>query len=160
RVPEEDPLRVAPVSRVGSSWIGRIGEDVLAADRIVAAEQYVAAPLADEHAFDRAALIAGLRVDRTPALRRPAHDLDRAPMGIVDELAITLQRIGSGIDDAHGNAPQACGQRRIEIVERAGRTRLRGVVAHGVYLAQSATRCAVIDSLVVPPWLVRRLSSR
>src|SRR5437867_11523156 len=88
RVPEEDPLRVAPVSRVGSGWIGRIGQDVLAADRIVAAEQYVAAPPADEHAFDRAALIAGLRVDRTPALRRPAHDLDRAPMGIVDELAI------------------------------------------------------------------------
>src|SRR6266481_4294737 len=29
RVPEEDPLRVAPVSRVGSARIGRIRQDVL-----------------------------------------------------------------------------------------------------------------------------------
>ena len=162
RVPEENAPGIAAMSPIGARRLGRVGEDVLAADGVVAAKQDIALPLADEHTFGGAALIAGVRIDRAPALRGPAHDLDRAPMGIVDKLAITLQRVGSSIDDVHGNVPQARGQRRIEIIEHAGRARFRdSVVAHGsVYLAQSATRCAVIDSFVVPPWLVRRLSSR
>ena len=128
RVPEEDSLRVAPVSHVGSGRLGRVRQDVLAADRVVAAEQYITAPFADEHAFDRAALVSSIRVDRPPALRRPAHDLDRAPVRIVDELAITLQRVGSGIDDVHGDAPQARGERRVEIVEGVWRYCFRGSV--------------------------------
>ena len=87
-----------------------------------------AAPFADKHAFDRAALVAGIHVDRAPALCRPAHDLDRARVGIIDELAIALQRVGSGIDDVHCDAPQARGQRRVEIVEGVRRGRFRGSV--------------------------------
>src|SRR6185503_7178443 len=68
----------------------RIGQDVVSVDGLVAAVQDVATPLAHEHAFGRAALIAGACVDRTSAERRPANDLDAMAAGVVDEMAVAL----------------------------------------------------------------------
>src|SRR3984893_9395473 len=52
-------------------------EQVAVADCIVARVQSLALPAELEQAFDHAALVAAVRIDRAPSLGRPADDLDR-----------------------------------------------------------------------------------
>ena len=81
----------------------------MAVDRFVAAVEDVAAPFAHEHALGGAALVAGVLVDRPPSARGPAHDLDLAWRGIVDEPAVALQRGVGRVDDRHAHAAQSVG---------------------------------------------------
>jgi hypothetical protein len=107
---------------VGARRLGRlrIGQDVVAADRLVAAVEDVALPLADEHALGGAALVAGVGVDRAGAARRPAHDLDPAFGRVVHQPAVAGERLGGGGDERHGHRPEAGGQVGMEVVDRSG----------------------------------------
>src|SRR5262245_64359501 len=62
----------------------RVGQDVVAVDGLVAAVQDVATPLAHEHAFGRAALIARSWVERANAERRNGKDFDASDAWVVD----------------------------------------------------------------------------
>jgi hypothetical protein len=80
---------------------GRVGEDVVAVDRFVASVEDVAAPFADEDAFGRSALIAGVGIDRSAPACGPAHDLDRAVARVVDEAPVADERPLGRVDDRH-----------------------------------------------------------
>ena len=105
---------------VGAGALGRlgVGEEVVAADRLVAAVEDVAAPFAREHAFGRSALVAGIGVDRPGALGRPANDLDAAGLRIVDQTAVAPERFVARVAHRHDDARQAGRQIRMEIVDR------------------------------------------
>src|SRR6516162_8699716 len=71
-------------------------EEIAVADRIVAGVESLALPPELEQAGGHAALIAGIEVDRPPALGRPAHDLDGKAFRLLDEAAIALEIILGG----------------------------------------------------------------
>ena len=106
RVPEEDAARIAAMRCVGGGRLVAVRQDVMPADRIVAAIEDVALPFADERALRRAGLIAGIGVDRARALRRPADDLDRARRRIVDAPAVSFERRWRRVDDRHRDPAQ------------------------------------------------------
>ena len=74
-------------------------DQIAVVDRLVLAVEHVALPIEGELALGRTAFIAGIGVDRPPALCRPAHDLDLRGGEIVDQHAVALQRLGRGLDD-------------------------------------------------------------
>src|SRR6266404_602769 len=92
-------------------------DDVMAAHRLVAAEQLVAAPFAGEDAFGRARLVAGAGVELPPAAGRPGHDLDAVRVRIVHDLAIAFQRLPGGANDRRFDEAQAGGHGRVEVIE-------------------------------------------
>ncbi len=126
-----------------------VAEDVVAADGFVAAVEDVALPFAHEHALGRAALVAGVGVDRTAAACRPANDLDPARRGIVDQAPIAEQALGRGVDDRHSHALQARGQLGVKVVDR--RRRAPAIAHHdptprAIRLAHSAIASSRISS--------------
>src|SRR5579862_8822663 len=80
---------------------GAPGKEIAVAHRVVAGVEGVAAPPELEDALGHAALVAGIGVDRPPALRRPADDLDRVTLGLLDEAAVALESRRAG-DDQFG----------------------------------------------------------
>ena len=119
-VPQQHPLGRAAVRLVGARRLIRVREDVMAVDRLVAAVEDVAAPLADEHALRRAAFVARILVHGAPALRGPADDLDPVLVRIVDELSVPGQRCVRRRHDRHAYATQPGGQRGIQVVGSGG----------------------------------------
>jgi hypothetical protein len=89
----------------------------VAVDGLVAAEQHVAVPLADEHAAGGAGLVPGIVVHGAPAGGGPADDLDGAFVRIRDEPAVACERLRGGRHDGHGKPAQARRKVRVEIVE-------------------------------------------
>src|SRR5215831_20092785 len=66
-------------------------DDVVAANRLVTAQEFVAAPFAGKDAFGGAALDAGPGVELAPAGQRPRHDLDPMLVRITHDLAVALE---------------------------------------------------------------------
>ena len=131
RMPQQDPLRRSRVIGIGALGIFAVREDVVAADGRVAPVEDVTFPFADERAFGRTALIAGVGIDGPRALRRPAHDLDLAVGGIVDEKTVAFERRRRRVDHAHRDARQVRRKVGIQIVDgvRHGDSRAEGNVS-------------------------------
>jgi len=106
-VPQEHAAR--RVGMIEARRLGRLGvrQDVVAADRLIAAVQDVALPLAHEHAFGRSALISRICVDRTAALCRPAHDFDATVFRVRYQAPVGQERLGCGADYRDWHTPQA-----------------------------------------------------
>ena len=102
---------------IGALGIFAVREDVVAADGRIAPVEDVTFPFADERALGRTALIAGVGIDGPRALRRPAHDLDPAARGIVDEKTVAFERGRRRVDHAHRDARQVRRKVGIQIVD-------------------------------------------
>ncbi len=108
-------------------------QHVVVVDRVVAPSQHVAGPFELEDAFRGASLVAGAGIDRTAAQRRPAHDLDRPLIPVVDQFAIALQRLRRRFDQA---------QRKLRQHRQIGAVGLqvgRQIVGHVVLLDKAAS---------------------
>ena len=66
-------------------------EETAVADGIVSGVQRLAFPAKFDQAFGYAALVARILIDWTPALGRPADDLDPEGFAVIDQTAITLK---------------------------------------------------------------------
>ena len=102
----------------GTLRVRRVGQDVAAADGVVPPEQNIAFPFADEHAFGRPALVAGVIIDRPPALGAPAHDFDVALRWIVYQRPISFERRVGSRSHRHARPRQPERQIGVEIVDR------------------------------------------
>jgi hypothetical protein len=71
-----------------------------------------------ERALGRPALVARVEIHGTPALRRPAHDLDLALRRVVNEIPVAFERLRRRVDDGHPHATELGGKIRIEVVDR------------------------------------------
>jgi hypothetical protein len=108
-VPQDHALRQVGV--VYARELCRLGirQNVMAVDGFVAAVKDVASPFADEHAFGGSALVAGIRIDRSAALRGPADDFNGAVLGVVYQLTVALKCHARGVHDRHYDAREAGG---------------------------------------------------
>src|SRR5712672_3467343 len=80
---------------------------------MVARVQSLAFPAKLEQTLGYSTLIAGIEVDGPPALRRPADDLDREGLRIIDETAKALETRVRGEDDWSFMRPPHSGGRHI-----------------------------------------------
>ncbi len=92
-------------------------DDIVAADRLVTADQLIALPFTGEDAFGRAALDAGAGIESPPARQRPGNDLDPVLLGVAHDLAVALERLRIGANQRHIEEPQPWRHIRIEIIE-------------------------------------------
>jgi hypothetical protein len=97
----------------------------MAANRLVAPVQDVAPPFADEDAFGRATLIAGVVVDGAVSLCRPEDDLDGSRCRFVDQPDVAFVRRRLRRHDRHRDVCKTCGEARIEVVDHRGVQRPR-----------------------------------
>src|ERR1700745_2804245 len=88
-------------------------EEIAVTDRIVARVEHLALPPEFEYALRDPALSGGIGIDRAPALRRPAHDLDREALGVVDQTAIAFETVVSGREDRRLTKPASAGGRHV-----------------------------------------------
>jgi hypothetical protein len=72
----------------------------VAAGRLVASQQLVAAPFAGEDGFGRAAVDSGAGIELAPVGKRPWHDLD-AMVAALRDLAVALDRLLGGAHQRH-----------------------------------------------------------
>ena len=91
-------------------------DDVVAANRLVATDQLVAAPFAGEDALGRAALVAGAGIELAMALERPRHDLDTV-IAVARDLAVALDRGLGGAHQRHIDDAQTGRNPGIEVIE-------------------------------------------
>src|SRR4029453_11094399 len=115
-VPLQHDFGFTPVRIVGARWLFRVGEDIVAADGLVAPVQKFARPFADEYALGRSPLIARAVVHGPPPLRAPADDLYRACLRIVNEKSVAFERGVRSIQDRHAAGPQSDGEIGVEVV--------------------------------------------
>src|SRR4029077_18260005 len=66
-------------------------EEVAVTDGVIARVQRLALPGKLEQALGHAALVAGIRVDGTPALSRPGPDFDLDPARLIDQTAVAFK---------------------------------------------------------------------
>src|ERR1700733_12222391 len=89
----------SPLARPGRAVACRLfrpiapAEQIAVADGVVARVKRFALPPELEEPFGDAALIARIVVDRAPAPGRPADDLDRESLWLVDEAAIAFEAL-------------------------------------------------------------------
>jgi len=73
--------------------VGRPAEDIVLADGIIATEEHITIPLADECALDTTGFITSAGVDGTPTLGGPLDDFDLAFAGVPHQVSVALQRL-------------------------------------------------------------------
>src|ERR1039457_5666368 len=71
-------------------------EQITVADGVVARIQALGAPPELKDSPRHTALIPGIGIDRPPALRRPAHDLDRKSRRFLDEAPVAAKTVIGG----------------------------------------------------------------
>ena len=98
--------------------VGRPAEDIVAADGVVLRAQHLPVPGAAKDAFDGAALVAGARIHRAPALCRPLHDFDLEIVGIIDQATVTLERPVVRPHQRHLMPRQGAGHVRRQVIDR------------------------------------------
>lgn len=100
RAPDQSPLTLLrrPI-RLGLLGQATPGEQVAAADGVVARVQRVPFPPELEHALGHAALVARVGVHGPPPLRRPPHDLDPVRGRVLHDLAVPLDTLGRGLHE-------------------------------------------------------------
>src|SRR4029077_14712510 len=83
----QEHAAIAPLD-AGPRELGQFAktDDIVSADRFVAAQELVAAPFAGEDALGRAAFDARAGIELAPAGQRPGHDLDAVPVRIAHDL--------------------------------------------------------------------------
>src|SRR5262249_44170780 len=81
------------------AWIARPPQQIAVADCVVAAVKHLALPPEGEDSFGRAALVAGIGIDRPPALPRPADDLDLLVGETADDAPVALQALRRRLDE-------------------------------------------------------------
>ena len=87
------------------------GEEVAVAYSVVPSLKGLAFPPELEHSFGDASLIPGILVNRSPALCRPADDLDRDALWRVNEASVPLEGTIARCDERRlMDPPHACGR--------------------------------------------------
>ena len=107
-MPEQEVLTLA-IRRClrGMGRLLRPAHEIGIAHRVIAPVEHLTLPPEGKDSLGGAALIACVAVDRTPALRRPAHDLDGMVVRVEDELAVAGEALGRGEDKRCLDQPQA-----------------------------------------------------
>src|SRR5262249_21203996 len=136
--PDERAL-ARPAARLAGGLLRPVApaEEIAVAHRVIACVERLALPGELERAFGYAALVAGVAVDGTPALRRPRHDLDLEGVRLVDQAAVAGKTRRARDDE-----------RRVVDAAHAG----RGHVGDGVWINVHGV------STSVRPW--RRIMHR
>ena len=150
--PDQRPL-AGSRRPVGDGFLGQAApaEEVAVADGVVARKERVAAPGELEEPLGHPALIARVGVHRAPALRRPAHDLDRKQGRIVDEAAQAVQAVGRRHDQRSlVQPPHACGGSIGDLVHVHGG--LRGPARYGLSAVQSYSNSAIRPKSMCSCW--------
>ena len=102
---------------------GRLGQQVVAVHRAVERPEGGPIPAGIEHAFHGAALVTGVRVDRSPPPGGPANDLDLDLGRVVEGVAIAVECPGRALHDryrdeidttaSHAGGPYPNGRRAV-----------------------------------------------
>jgi hypothetical protein len=65
-----------------------VAKHIVSGHGVIAAVKHIALPLTVENPFARAAFVAAVFIDRTPARDRPARDRDRNIIGAIEQTPI------------------------------------------------------------------------